>query len=113
MKECMNTKRYGMAVKVKEGQKKFYIENHAKVWPEVLSELKKIKINNYSIFLKDNFLFGYLEYKGNSFDIDMEEMQKIPVVKKWTNLMIDCFDPFPGHEGNKSWVAMDEIFHLD
>ena len=90
----MTTKRYAMAVRLKEEKREFYIENHANVWPEVLSELKKIKVKNYSIFLKEDFMFGYLQYDGNNFDQDMVEMQKIPIIAKWTNLMIDCFNPF-------------------
>ena len=35
-------------------------------------------------------MFGYLEYDGNNFDEDMAVMQKIPIVDKWTKLMIDC-----------------------
>ena len=58
-------------------------------------------------------MFGYLEYDGNNFNKDMEEMQKIPIVDKWTKLMIDCFNPFPNNEDNNSWVMMDEIFHLE
>ena len=109
----MTTKRYAMAVRLKDEKRDFYIENHANVWPEVLSELKKIKIKNYSIFLKEDFMFGYLEYEGSDFDKDMAEMQKIPIVQKWTDLMISCFNPFPGNENNDSWVLMDEIFYLE
>ena len=58
-------------------------------------------------------MFGYLEYTGNDFDGDMGKMQQIPIVEKWTKLMIDCFNPFPNNEDNNSWVMMDEIFHLD
>ena len=58
-------------------------------------------------------MFGYLEYDGSNFNEDMEKMQKITVVEKWTKLMIDCFNPFPGHEDNNSWVMMDEIFYLE
>ena len=47
-----------------------------------------------------------------SFDQDMANMQKIPVVEKWTNLMISCFNPFPENAENDSWVMMDEIFYL-
>ena len=96
----MTTQRYAMAVRLKKEKRKYYIENHANVWPEVLSELKKIKIKNYSIYLKEDFMFGYLEYDGDNFDQDMAEMQKIPIVEKWTNLMIDCFNPFPNNEEN-------------
>jgi len=109
----MSTKRYGMAVRLKDEKKDFYVKNHANVWPEVLSELKKIKVKNYSIFLKEDFMFGYLEYDGDNFDQDMAEMQKIPIVDKWENLMISCFNPFPGNEDSNSWVLMDEIFYLE
>ena len=107
------TQRFAMAVRLKEEKKGFYIKNHANVWPEVLDELKKIKVKNYSIYLKEDFMFGYLEYDGDNFDQDMAEMGKIPIVKKWTDLMIECFSPFPNNENNNSWVMMDEIFYME
>ena len=92
------TQRFAMAVRLKEEKREFYIKNHANVWPEVLDELKKIKLKNYNIYLKEDFMFGYLEYDGDNFDQDMAEMGKIPIVKKWTDLMIECFSPFPNKE---------------
>ena len=109
----MTTKRYAMAVRLKDEKREFYIKNHANVWPEILDELKKIKVKNYSIYLKEDFMFGYLEYDGDNFDQDMVEMGKIPIVKKWTDLMIECFSPFPNNENNNSWVMMDEIFYME
>ena len=108
----MSAERYAMAVKLKDEKKNFYLKNHQNVWPEILDELKKIKIKNYSIFLKEDFMFGYLEYEGDNFDEDMTKMAKIPIVDKWTKLMIDCFNPFPNNEDNDSWVMMDEIFYM-
>ena len=108
----MSIKRYAMAVRLKDEKKNFYLKNHQNVWPEVLKELKKIKIKNYSIFLKEDFMFGYLEYEGNNFDEDMPQMAKIAIVDKWTKLMIECFNPFPNNEENNSWVMMDEIFYM-
>ena len=109
----MTTKRYAMAVRLKDEKREFYIKNHANVWPEILNELKKIKVKNYSIYLKEDFMFGYLEYDGDKFDQDMADMGKIPIVKKWTDLMIECFSPFPNNENNNSWVMMDEIFYME
>ena len=109
----MATKRYALAVRLKDEKREFYIKNHANVWPEILNELKKIKVKNYSIYLKEDFMFGYLEYDGDNFDQDMAEMGKIPIVKKWTDLMIECFSPFPNNENNNSWVMMDEIFYME
>ena len=105
--------RYAMAVRLKKEKRDFYLENHQNVWPEVLSELKKINVKNYSIFLKDDFMFGYLEYDGENFEEDMRKMGEISIVEKWEKLMIACFNPFPGHENNDSWVMMDEIFYLE
>ena len=109
----MSTKRFAMAVRLKKEKRDFYIKNHANAWPEILDELKKIKIKNYSIFLKEDFMFGYLEYDGDNFDKDMKEMQNIPIVNKWEKLMINCFNPFPNNEQNNSWVIMDEIFYME
>ena len=109
----MASQRYAMAVKLKDEKREYYIKNHANVWPEILDELKKIKVKNYSIFLKEDFMFGYLEYDGDNFDQDMEEMSKIAIVDKWTKLMIDCFNHFPNNEDNNSWVMMDQIFFME
>ena len=109
----MAIQRYGMAVRLKDEKRQYYIDNHANVWPEVLEELKKINVQNYSIFLKEDFMFGYLEYSGNDFDGDMGKMQQIPIVDKWTKLMIDCFNPFPNNDDNESWVMMDQIFFME
>ena len=108
----MSTQRYAMAVRLKDDKKEFYLKNHQNVWPEILQELKRIKIKNYSIFLKEDFMFGYLEYEGNNFNEDMANMSKIDIVDKWTKLMIECFNPFPNNEENDSWVMMDEIFYM-
>ena len=109
----MAIQRYGMAVRLKDEKRQYYIDNHANVWPEVLEELKKINVQNYSIFLKEDFMFGYLEYTGTDFDGDMGKMQQIPIVDKWTKLMIDCFNPFPNNDDNESWVMMDQIFFME
>ena len=76
---------------------------------ELILKLKKINVQNYSIFLKEDFMFGYLEYTGNDFDGDMGKMQKIPIVDKWTKLMINCFNPFPNNDDNESGVQWNFI----
>ena len=109
----MNIQRYGMAIRLQYEKRQFYIDNHANPWPEVIQELKKFKVQNYSIFLKEDFMFGYLEYTGNDFDFDMAKMEEIPIIKKWTELMIDCFNPFPNNKDNESWVMMEQIFFME
>ena len=52
-------KRYGSVIKVKPEALTEYKRYHAAVWPDVLDMIKKCNIRNYSIYLKDDFLFGY------------------------------------------------------
>jgi L-rhamnose mutarotase len=53
--------RIGFAMRLLPGAEAEYRERHASVWPEMLAELKKAGASNYSIFLRDDDLFGYLE----------------------------------------------------
>ena len=53
-------KRYGQIIRLKPEQLEIYKEYHRDVWPEVLATIKKCKIQNYSIFLKDDILYAYL-----------------------------------------------------
>ena len=79
------TQRFAMAVRLKEEKREFYIKNHANVWPEVLDELKKIKVKNYSIYLKEDFMFGYLEYDGSDFNkpLTLQSVKGTPSPNTW------------------------------
>ena len=39
-----------------------YIHRHNTIWPELLDFIKEQGVSNYSIFLSDNEVFGYLEH---------------------------------------------------
>ena len=53
--------RFAMVIGIKPEKIKEYKELHANAWPGVLAALKKANVRNYSIYLKDTTLFGYLE----------------------------------------------------
>ena len=91
----MAIQRYGMAVRLKDEKRQYYIDNHANVWPEVLEELKKINVQNYSIFLKEDFMFGYLEYTGNDFDGDIKKSDILDKNNKYNTYMINGLPPSP------------------
>ena len=57
-------KRYGSVIKVRPESLAAYKKYHAAVWPEVLAMIRQCNIRNYSIYLKDDLLFGYFEYHG-------------------------------------------------
>ena len=57
--------RKAMAVGLKPDQIDEYERIHAAVWPEVLVNIRRHNITNYSIFRLGTTLFGYYEYVGD------------------------------------------------
>ncbi len=56
--------RIGVTIGIKDDKIEEYKKLHAKVWPEVLENLTELNFKNYSIYLHNNMLFGYMEYHG-------------------------------------------------
>src|SRR4051812_34719307 len=52
-------KRYGAVIGLKPEAVEEYKKFHSAVWPEVLNKIRNCNIHNYSIFFKDDLLFGY------------------------------------------------------
>ena len=65
---------YGSVIRVRPESLDAYKRYHAAVWPEVLDMIRKSNIRNYSIYLKDDLLFGYFEYHGSDYAADMARM---------------------------------------
>ena len=106
-------KRYGMLLRVKPEFEQEYLEYHKAVWPEVLDLIRDCNIRNYSIFLKDHFLFAYYEYVGIDFDADMAKMAAHPKMREWWEIMEPMQDPIPTREPGAWWARMEEAFHTD
>lgn len=106
-------RRYGMAIKVKSGKIEEYKRLHATVWPDVLKMINDCNIRNYSIYLKDDYLFSYFEYVGNDFDADMAKMAADPVTQKWWDVCKPCQSPLESRDEGEWWANMEEVFHVD
>lgn len=105
--------RFGMVIKIKPEKIEEYKKLHADVWPDVFKIISECNIRNYSIYLKDNYLFSYFEYTGTDFDADMEKMAADPVTQKWWAVCKPCQVPLENREKGEWWANMEEIFHLD
>lgn len=106
-------KRYGQVLKVRPEAKAKYIEYHANVWPELIQTVHDCNIRNYSIFLKDDFLFTYFEYVGEDFEADMARMAADPKTQEWWAIMGPMQDPLPTRAKGEWWANMEEVFHTD
>jgi L-rhamnose mutarotase len=112
-------KRFAQIVKLKPECVQKYKEAHAKVWPEVLKQIKDCNIEDYSIFYDDGtgILFASFKYVGYNYAGDMERMRENKKVQEWWQ-MTDSFQTsmVPGAtssaEGEPSWwKPLEEVFY--
>ncbi len=106
-------KRYGQIIGLKPEQLEIYKEYHRDVWPEVLATIKKCKIQNYSIFLKDDILYAYFEYTGTDYAADMAIMAADPKTQEWWKIMDPMQEPVSTAKPGEWWSVMEEVFHTD
>lgn len=105
--------RYGMLIKVKPEKLDEYKELHANPWPRVLKTIHDCNIRNYSIYLKDGYLFGYYEYIGENYAADMAKMAADPVTQEWWKHTDPCQEPLSTRKEGEWWAIMEEVFHCD
>jgi L-rhamnose mutarotase len=106
-------KRFGSVIKIKPEMLAQYKELHANPWPEVQAQITKSNIRNYSIYLKDDYLFGYFEYVGDDFEGDMGRMAEDSVTREWWKMTDPCQIPLENRKEGEWWANMEEIFHQD
>ncbi len=106
-------KRYGSVIKVKPEKLDEYKRLHADPWPGVLKMIESCNIHNYSIYLKDGFLFSYFEYTGEDYPADTAKMAADPLTREWWKLTDPCQEPLPTRREGEWWASMEEVFHCD
>lgn len=106
-------KRYGFVIRLDPHAIERYKAYHRDVWPEILDMIRRCNIRNYSIFLKDDYLFGYYEYHGSDHTADMARMASDPKTQEWWSLMMPMQRPIDTRNEGEWWAEMEEVFHLD
>jgi len=106
-------RRFGTVIKLKPECEVQYRQHHAAVWPEVLQKIRECNIENYSIFLKNDLLFAYFEYRGDDIKSDLEKMASDPKTQEWWAITGPMQQPLPDRKAGEWWATMDEVFHLD
>ncbi len=106
-------KRYGSVIKLRREKEQEYRRLHAEPWPGVLAMIHACHIRNYSIYLKDGFLFSYFEYLGDDFAADMARMAQDPTTRQWWTLTDPCQEPLETRKPGEWWAAMEEVFHCE
>jgi L-rhamnose mutarotase len=107
--------RMGMVIGIAPDRIADYKRLHADVWPGVLERIRLAHIRNYSIFLREpeNLLFGYWEYHGSDFAVDMAAIAADPETQRWWSVCGPCQLPLASRQPDEHWASMERVFHLD
>jgi L-rhamnose mutarotase len=90
-----------------------YKAHHLRVWPEVLSSLRRAGIRDMDIYILDRRLVMVVETDGADFRRCFATyLASDPKVAEWEALMRLILAPPPGAPPGEWWTSMDPVFNL-
>ncbi len=103
-------KRKAFKMKLKPGFEEEYKRRHDKIWPELVEELEKAGVSDYSIYLDREtlFLFAFQKLKDHNTSDDLHNKH---IVKKWWKYMSDIMETNP--DNSPVAINLKEVFHMD
>src|SRR5438034_4215293 len=102
--------RVGFTMRLAHGRESEYRRRHAAVWPEMLDALKAAGVREYSIFIRGDDLFAYLDV--DDFGVFRTTMAAQPVNDRWQAEMAELIDPLTD-PATGFHQRLEEIFHLE
>ncbi len=94
---------------VRKGCEEKYKEEHSHVWPSVIAGIYKVRIRNYSIFMREQELFSYFEVED--LDYAMAVLASDADNQKWQEHMAPLMDVGSGMKDGSS-MYFQEIFTI-
>ena len=88
-----------------------YKRRHDQIWPELVEELRKAGISDYSIYYdqETQTLFAFQKLTN---DNTADKLPKNPVVRKWWDYMNDGIMEYDDMDEPIS-IPLTEVFHMD
>lgn len=100
-------------IRLKPGTAETYKKLHAEASEEILEAHRRYHYTNFSIFLKDDTLFSYIEYTGDDWEEDQRRMALDPVMIRWRQTCRPLMEPLPTRKEGEWQAFMELVFHLD
>ena len=90
-----------------------YKEYHRNTWPEVLTALRSIGIEQMLIFLRGTRMFMYCEV-GDDFDPDRDFAKLVgkPRYDEWEDIMHTLQERAPEARSDEWWAPMERVFDM-
>ena len=112
-REVNHPQRYGMVIRLRPERREEYLRLHSAVWPTVEKTLREANIRNFTIFLRDDQLFGYYEYIGDDHEADQARIAADPETQRWWTFTDPCQESLAPAGSGLWWAPMQEVWHLD
>jgi L-rhamnose mutarotase len=103
--------RVAFRLRIKADAIEGYEKDHAHVWPELLTTLKRVGISDYSIFRREQDLI--LVMRVRDFDAAWDALATDPVNLRWQAEMAKYFEPVPGIQPGERFAMMKELFYME
>jgi L-rhamnose mutarotase len=109
----VTVQRIASVIRLRPEKESDYRALHADAWPGVLDALRAAHMTNYSIFLRDGFLFSYLEYTGDDYAADLARVAQDETTQRWWRLTDPCQEALDTAADGERWAPAEEVFHLE
>ena len=88
-----------------------YKKRHDEIWPELVDELRKAGVQNYSIYYDEDTqtLFAFQEQTSDS---TADQLPESEIVKKWWAYMNDGIMEYNDKDQPVA-IELKEVFHMD
>ena len=102
--------RNAFTMKLKKGFEDEYKKRHDEIYPELIEELRKAGVSDYSIYLDTDTstLFAFQKLSDINTADDLPHSQ---IVKKWWNYMADIMET--NQDNSPVCITLREVFHMD
>jgi len=98
----------GSLIRLRPEYEERYIILHKHTFPGVLSQINKVNIRNYSIFLLEGILFSHYEYIGNDYANDMKAIAD-ETTMEWWKLTDPMQELLPTGKKGEWWASMEQL----
>jgi L-rhamnose mutarotase len=103
-------KRVGFAMKLKPGKEEEYKRRHDAIWPELVEELTRAGIRDYSIYLDKRTYTLFASQKVTEHNT-MDRLPTLEIMKKWWAYMADLMETNP--DNSPVVYSLEEMFYMD
>lgn len=102
-------KPYGSLIKLREEYAEQYKALHRNAFPAVLDRIALSNIANYTIALSQGMLFGFYDYVGKDYKMDMSKIAEDEATQQWWKLTEPMQLPLRDRQPGEWWTSIELI----